>query len=366
MRIIHVVALFSSIGAFGGPTRVAVNQVEQLRQMGHEAKLVTSAMAADVPIAAIEPMLSEVFIAHKIIPGIGFSGLYSHKLLRWLEKNLTPQDRVHVHLGRDLVSMPAAKIALKSGAQLFVQPHGMIQPSTRKLAKPFDRLLTQEVLSRAERVFYLTPEERSGLELIAPGARLENLVNGTPAVNGLSGSESSAPEVLFFGRLHSRKRPQFVVSAARALAKDFPTARFSVVGPDAGCLGEIQRDVGSNPVGNLAIEPAIAVSHANARIARCSVFVLPSVDEPFPMSVLEALALGKPVIVTESCGLAAAIEHEHMGIVVNDSQQSFNEAVAKLLTDPALRMRMGHNARAASRQHFSMHAVGSQLVRAYA
>ena len=76
-------------------------------------------------------------------------------------------------------------------------------------------------------------------------------------------------------------------------------------------------------------------------MAAAYAYVLPSVDEPFPMTVLEAMAAGKPVIVTDSNGLAGAVRDYGAGIVVpGDSAQALVEAMQRLVSEPTLAERM--------------------------
>jgi glycosyltransferase involved in cell wall biosynthesis len=80
------------------------------------------------------------------------------------------------------------------------------------------------------------------------------------------------------------------------------------------------------------------------------------------MTVLEAMAAGKPVIVTDSNGLAGAVRDYGAGIVVpGDSAQALVEAMQRLASEPTLAERMGQHALAAVREKFSIDAVADIL-----
>jgi glycosyltransferase involved in cell wall biosynthesis len=83
------------------------------------------------------------------------------------------------------------------------------------------------------------------------------------------------------------------------------------------------------------------------------------------MAILEAMSVGLPVIVTDSCGLAPLIDDTHSGIVVDDSVESLAEAMRRLILDTELRENMGRAARQAVQDRFSMEAIGRELVRMY-
>jgi glycosyltransferase involved in cell wall biosynthesis len=83
------------------------------------------------------------------------------------------------------------------------------------------------------------------------------------------------------------------------------------------------------------------------------------------MAVLEALAVGLPVVLSADCGLARAVEKSGCGIVVNDGLTAFTAAVRGILADPGLAREMGERGRMLVRREFSMSAVGDRLIDVY-
>ncbi|WP_030774890.1 MULTISPECIES: glycosyltransferase, partial [unclassified Streptomyces] len=79
---------------------------------------------------------------------------------------------------------------------------------------------------------------------------------------------------------------------------------------------------------------ALSGTEVLAELRRAHVYVLPSVDEPFPMSVLEALSVGVPSVVTHSNGLARDIARAGAGRAVDPGPAGVSAAVLDLL-DPA-------------------------------
>ncbi len=83
--------------------------------------------------------------------------------------------------------------------------------------------------------------------------------------------------------------------------------------------------------------------------ALADVLVLPSLREAFGMTALEAMACGLPVVVSAATGVASLIENENNGFVFN--QPSELKGIVKRLADPALRKRIGRNARRTAINH---------------
>jgi glycosyltransferase involved in cell wall biosynthesis len=100
-------------------------------------------------------------------------------------------------------------------------------------------------------------------------------------------------------------------------------------------------------------------------LSRADVFVLPSASENFGIAVVEAMNAGAPVVVTRGCGLADFIGQWQAGIVTDGAAESLRIALARLLGDEALRLRMGNSGRHAARQELSLEAFGAGLESLY-
>jgi glycosyltransferase involved in cell wall biosynthesis len=89
--------------------------------------------------------------------------------------------------------------------------------------------------------------------------------------------------------------------------------------------------------------------------------VLPSIDEPFPVTVLEAMAVGTPCVITDSCGLAPYFKEHEAGLVTDGTSNSMADAVELLLVSSNLRESTISNARRTIDEHFSISAVARTL-----
>lgn len=368
MKIIQVASLITPDGAYGGPVRVAVNQTRALLAAGHEVVLAAGARGYKGALPdTYDGVPVKLFPARNFVPGLGFAGVIAPGLQKWLLANMNSADAIHVHMSRDLVTLPSAVLASRGASPYVLQTHGMVAPSTHPLAKPLDALWTNYALARARRIFYLTAAERSGLEIVGShDLRLQELHNGVPELSYAPSCPSDAVEVLFLARLHPRKRPQMFVDMAKILHKKFPEVRFTLVGPDEGEGSTVKAAIEQADLGDvLSWEGAVRPEATADRISRCALYILPSIDEPFPMSVLEAMQLGKPVIVTDTCGLSTAIRQSEAGAVVGADLTSLVQATEGLLSSPLQRAKAGANARALAVTDFSMDQVVGELTRVY-
>lgn len=366
MRILSIVTLISPHGEYGGPMRVALNQARELIALGHEVVLAGAMRGFDGrPPDDLEGVPVALYPARTLLPGVGFAGLSAPGLYRALPRLTHGIDVMHVHLARDLVTLPAADWARRHRVPYVVQTHGMIDESSNPLARPLDAAVTRRVLRGAGRVFYLTERERDGLISVAgPDLALQELANGVPMPLVPDVSRDTSPEVLYLARLARRKRPAEFVRMAERVADEFPSASFRLIGPDEGEGAAVERLI-HGARADVLWEGPIAPEAVITRMARSSIYVLPAIDEPYPMSVLEAMSLGLPVVITASCGLASLVEHSGSGIVVDHSVEQLAAAVERLLREPATARRMGAAGAALTRESLAMSAVAKRLAKAY-
>ncbi|MGW1711693.1 glycosyltransferase [Streptomyces sp. NPDC002156] len=364
MRLVHVVTLVSDDGAFGGPTSVAVAQLEECAARGHDVTLVSLWRGR---ARASERVGTVRFVsrpARRLVPGRGCLGL-AHPLLLWdLWRAMGRADTVHLHAGRDLVSLAGLAVARLRRTDFVTQTHGMVEPRTGLVARVFDSLYVP-LLRRARCCLVLTERERRALtEVLGPdGPPLVSLPNGLRTSGERPGTRPRDDnQVIFLARLHPRKRPEAFVEMAALVHKEIPEARFTLYGADEGSLAAVNglvMDRGLTDV--VSYGGALEHSAALEAYRRAAVYVLPSVHEPFPMTVLEALAEGTPVVCTDSSGIAAELERGQAALVTDGSPEALADAVAALLVDEQLRSRLAEAGRRAIDEVFSIRAVVDQL-----
>jgi glycosyltransferase involved in cell wall biosynthesis len=366
VRIAHVVTLLSPDNAFGGPVRVALNQLAELSRRGHDVTLYAGWKGDRPPPPSIDGVPVRAFQVRRVVPGSRFAGLHAPGLHRALRQDLPQLDAVHVHLARDLITLPAALTTLASDLPLFVQTHGMVVPSRRAILRAVDLLATRHVLRRASAVFYLTPTEREALAAVAgPDVALAELPNGVAVVEAPSTHRDSL-EFLFLGRLHKTKRPEMFVRAASTVSRVLPNASFALVGPDGGEGASVKSLIAAaESTTRIRWEGALPIDRVPERLNEAAVLVLPSSYDPFPMSALEAMSAGIPTIVTEACGVADLVRTVDPRLVVGESLAELVRAMTWLGSETDRRAELGRRARDAIRATHSIAASADLLEDTY-
>jgi glycosyltransferase involved in cell wall biosynthesis len=174
-------------------------------------------------------------------------------------------------------------------------------------------------------------------------------------------ADRAAPLVLAVGRLQHPKDP-FTLARALGLLRGKFTAMLVGEGPDRPRLeAEIRR---------LGLEQAVVLAGDRSDVADvlagADVFVLSSTSEGLPLSILEAMAAGLPVVASSVGGVPEAVEDGDTGLLVPPRDPArLAAALERLLADPALRRRLGSNGRERVREHFGLEAFQQRHVAVY-
>jgi len=190
-------------------------------------------------------------------------------------------------------------------------------------------------------------------------------MNGVPETSAHTALRNDR-EILFCARLQKRKRPTAFVEVAHVLAQRGVAATFALVGPDEGELAAVLQSIKAHKLEHIVrYEGALDYDEVLDRMSRAGVYVLPSVNEPFAMSLLEALSLGLPSLCTTSCGVADVLQQRRAAVVTGESTLEMADGVQRILEDEALRRELSANGRQAVAEVFSMVAVGDRLEQIY-
>lgn len=368
MKIAHILTLWSDNGEYGGPQTVASNLAATSVKLGHEVVVVAGTRELSASVRVVRGFTLFLFPVKTLIPGSGFAGVSSPSLAHWVCKNRKHFDVFHVHAARDLITLPTAAVLVKLGARVVCQTHGMVDASDKKLSKPFDKIFTRSCFDSCHAILALTKQEKVDLEAVgAPPAKIRILPNGVPAYDlDRVPCLSKSPIVCFVSRLHPRKRPAVFAKLAADLISDGTDAIFVIAGPDEGEGDSVRAVV--DAVGNetrLRWIGPVDSQGVSRLIEESSLIVLPSINEPYPMVILEAMAIGRPVIVTDSCGLANLVQQSSAGIVSKPDLSSLKQAVTSALSSRSHLMEMGNLGQRAVNSANNQENVTTQLLKYY-
>ncbi|RMG01842.1 MAG: glycosyltransferase [Planctomycetota bacterium] len=280
----------------------------------------------------------------------------------------TVENRVDVYLAHQYTPFFYTLLSRRGGSRppiVFVE-HGRFHPDRRSWKHiVVDRLL----LRKRDRVLAVGKQVASALvrnEGI-PARRIEVVYNGVDtasiaAIGGVRAEvrrelhlDDDAPVAIQVARLDPIKDHMTSLAAFRQVRARFPHARLVIVGDGP------QREAIERFIAEHDLEPAVMLLGMRRDVPRllaaADVFVLSSVSEGIPVTVIEAMAAGLPAVVTNVGGLPEVVTDETGVLVPAGNPQAMGEAVAALFADPARRAALAKAGRERAQRLFDERAM---------
>lgn len=173
---------------------------------------------------------------------------------------------------------------------------------------------------------------------------IPNVVAG--AGERISVEKESSPILLWMRSFHSIYNPQMALDAFAAIKRDFPNAKLVMAGADKGLEAQVQASARGMGLGDSVRFPGFLDEKAKRyAMSVADIYLNTNRVDNVPVSVIEACAMGLPVIATNVGGLSHLISHGENGILVRDGDSGeMAEAVRALLNDADTRDRISRNA----------------------
>ena len=151
-------------------------------------------------------------------------------------------------------------------------------------------------------------------------------------------------------RLHDSKGNSYLVDAAAIVLRERPRTKFYVVG-EGPLLPDLQQQAQALGLGDRFVFHGFAKDVA-AVVSAFDLSVFPSLWEGTPLTVFEALAMGKPIVATDADGLLDVLAHDRDAIIVpKRDANALAQAMVRMMDDDALRARLGAGARKTGQQY---------------
>lgn len=373
MKILRVIA--SVDPATGGPIAGLRAITPELTKLGWESEFVS----VDDPRAAF--LNSFIAPIHACGPARNaYAGAPGSR--SWLNEHVRAFDAVIVHglwqnLGRAVRSACA-----NAGRPYFVFPHGMLDPSLRRMypVRHFKKwiywLMEERAVLRDARAVFFTCEEERRLARMSfplysvnecvvkygaaspPGERLDSFA----PQNGIE-----RPYWLFLGRIHSKKGIDLLLSAYAELLHGSDAdqrarmPRLVIAGPchEEAYLRRLKNNAEKRGVAEKIEWPGMLSGEAKwAALARAEAFILPSFQENFGIAVAESLAVGTPVLLSDRVNIWREVTTDGAGFAEPATEAGTLQLMRRwIATSPTERIAMRRAARQSFLQRFEIGAA---------
>jgi len=335
MKILHISPSYKPAVIYGGPT-VSVSQLcEWQAKLGHEVMVYTTTangdQELDVPVGSVQVLEGvKVFYYDRLTKDHTH---FSPSLLKRIWQTVKSFDAVHIHSWWNLVAVFAALICWLRNVKPVLSPRGMLssysfanENSLKKKAihGVFGKLLLPKTVLHAT-----TPMEvRDCQQVIADWEHFvaPNIIPLPVDGHYNNGKAAEGLQLIFLSRIDPKKGMELLFEALAQASVPF---NLKIYGSGDGAYIQSLKKLAQQ----LGIDNAIdwmgwADKDEKYRaLSRADLFVLTSYNENFANVVLESLAVGTPVLVSDKVGLYEYVAEKHLGVVTSTAVGSIVNSI---------------------------------------
>jgi glycosyltransferase involved in cell wall biosynthesis len=365
----------------GGVAAAVLALSRGLARRGHKLDVVVLD-EPDVVAAVADRDPTDNITVHALGSGLT-SYRYSRTLWPWLRQHGGDYDRVIVNGIWQYLSFAAWRRYAGSSVPYYVFPHGMLDPWFKETfpLKHLKKWLywpwaEYRVLRDAAAVIFTAEEERfqarKSFWLYRCREKVSPLGVEAPPISSNAKSEflSRYPQLqnsrnfLFLGRLHPKKGCDILLEAFAQLRSN-DSISLILAGPDqAGWESDLRRQVTRlNLTNRVVFTGMLEGSMKQGAFTNAEALVLPSHQENFGISVVEALAVSVPVLISNRVNIWREIEADRAGYVESDDLAGTTRLLQRWIdTAPAEREMIRQNARRCFEQRFEINRAVDSLL----
>jgi glycosyltransferase involved in cell wall biosynthesis len=361
-KVLHVIPAIAR--RYGGPSQAIYTICRALQTQGSEILIATTNADGDEEL----PVVLGEKIVYQDVPTIFFARQwsesleYSRTLALWLESNVSNFDLAHIHAVFSHACVAAARACRKNAVPYLVRPLGTLDPWSLKQKSARKRLFwhfgVKQMLNCAAAIHYTSDEEKRLVEtglglsrgIVVPnGLDLSFINRPTEPFCAPLSEVGDSPYILALSRIHPKKGFELLIESFAALKKSglFGSWRLVFAGDgDAAYVDQLKtlaRRRGLN--GDALFVGWLEGDRKYAALKDASLLAMPSYQENFGISLIEAMACGVPVLVSPHVNLAPEIEKAGAGWVAALGEDKLTNVMAEALGNEQERWRRGNNGR---------------------
>jgi len=329
----------------GGVTNHISSLEYYLTKMGHKVKVIAPASKAVstfgdrfIPVGKPRPVPSSGSIARVTI---------SLRLAPQIKAILDEEKFDIIHLHEPLCPMlctTVLRLSQTANVGTF-HAYGSIGYS---LAKPLNTILLKRWFRKlhgkiavSKPAMELISKHFPGCYTIIPnGVDLDCFSSGVSPIDGFDDGKIN---ILFVGRLEKRKGLNYLLEAHKQIKQEMPNFRLIVVGPGTRLRNKYEKRVAQNGLKDVVFVGYVSHDELPRYYKTADIVCAPATGkESFGIVLLEAMALGKPVVASNIDGYASIMTHGVEGLLVPPrDEKALAQALVSLMASESLRQQMG-------------------------
>lgn len=344
MRVMHVIP--SMTVSYGGPSHALAMLVESLKNEHVDCEIAAVGSAGNVNVSCDVP----VHYFESTWPHLFY---FSNRLGHWLDEHVRNYDLIHVHSMFSFPSIAACRAARKNGVPYIVRPFGTLdaisrkQHSLRKLCSY--HLIERANLSGASRIQVTSMKELRELNGLGFYDKCDMIPLGIKVDEGLR-KKSQQPElfphgetgskvVLSLSRINPRKGIEILIQAMAKICRERSDVLLVIAGTgEEDYVASLKTLCAENNIEDKVIWfGEVSGARKQELLLRADIFTLISHGESFGLSVVEAMAAGIPVVISDQVAICDEISAAGAGLVVKRDFDDVAGSILQLLRDETIR-----------------------------
>jgi len=377
MKILHVVPSYFPATRYGGPIRSVHSLCKNLINRGHWVEVFTTNVNGneDLDVPVNRPVningVSVQYFSSKLI-----RRLYrSPDMARQLKSRINEFDIVHIHSVYLWPTLVSARIAKNNSIPYLLAPRGMLVKSlikrkNRIIKSLWIRFFEKKTIFNAAGLHvtsFVEAQEIQKFDLNLP--EIFCVPNGIDLNQIIPFDDSnlinSCPEkfVLFLGRINWEKGLDRLIRSFKYVQD----IKLVIAGNDEENYQQELKliAVKENILERIYFIDSITDENKWSLYRKAELLVLPSYSENFGNVVLEAMAVGCPVVTTPEVGLSLEVSKNETGIVIEGVPKLLGQAIQVLLDDKELRNKMGLRGKQLIENKYTWPLIAKQMEDVY-
>jgi len=367
----------------GGPSVAVAALAERLCDAGHEVSIVTADLApyGGPPGPMVEVDKRVRVQLFPVRPRWDRRLYRSVEMRQWLNRAIHTFDVADIQGVWSFIAVDAARACLQAGVPYLLTPHGQMArwDWAKRLwqKRVFFAMFLQKVWCSAAAIRFVSEGE---VKSSVAGAGTRGVVLPYPVSLPLEGNDhhyadrfrremgipQDTPVILFLGRVALQKGVLELVEAFDHLWRRRQNTVLLLAGPldreyGAAVVERVNRLSSGR---NIHLLGPLYDERKYGVLAATSLFVTLSKSEGLPNAVLEAMAWGLPVVITDQANFPEVPEH-NAGVAVAADHGDVADTLERLLGDPARLKQMGKNARRLIEERFTWEKILPQMLSLY-
>ena len=382
MHILHVIPYMHPRG--GGPPVVVENFIHQANRRGHQSEILSTPLFCDGDEADLLAKLREL-APTTFVPAPKALILLEGLTTNWLHETVRRADIVHIHTLWSPLNIFVSWACARYRKPYVLMPHGYLDPYSLKVKRwskaAYLWAVEHRAIAAAQRLIFTADDEMRLVQNLFPSLP-ECLViplGGDPPSAGADELSAAFVErfpmargrrqLLFLGRLDFKKGIDRILSALPRVVDRYQDVLLTIVGEGGFAF---ERDL-RNIIARRGLTNFVMMTgRLEGRMkwgayASAEIFLLPSRQENFALTVAEAMHMAVPVIVSDQVNSWPHVEHAGAGMILQEELISafLPHAIAQMLRDRESWRLASRRGQAYARQHLTWLAAGTKLIECY-